>query len=269
MDQGSNEWLQWRNQGIGSSDAPSIMGVGYKTPRQLYLEKTGQVKVAIDQGKQWLFEKGHKVERQARALLEIEHGGVEFKAGLIQMIDYPFIRASMDGANFELSEGKEFKLVSKAEFDAGVCPERYYPQIMHQYLVSGLKKIDIVLCCEVGKLKLLKIKEVEVPLDLEYIHKKLVPALFDFWWRVQNKVPPDLMPGDAIRIKDKKVIEKIKRYEATQKKLAKMRLEIAKLESGLPHILDDISTQMTEDFMLYNKKLYRKQVVKTVRIECL
>lgn len=262
MDQGSNAWLLWRNEGIGSSDAPSIMGVGYKTPHQVYQEKV--TKKIEQSGNQYIFEKGHQVEKKARALLEIQHGGVEYRAGLLQMIDYPFLRASMDGANFELSEGKEFKLVSLKEFNEGVCPVRYYPQIMHQYLVSGLKKIDIVLCCEVGKLKQLRIKEIEVPLDLEYIHNKLVPTLFDFWWRVQNKVPPDLKPGDAIRIKDKKVIEKIKRYEASLKKLSKLKNEIAKIESGLPYVLDDICTQMPDDYMYYNKKLYHR--VKTVRV---
>lgn len=269
MDQGSNAWLIWRNEGIGSSDAPSIMGVGYKTPYQVYQEKIG-AGVAIS-GNQYIFEKGHKVEKQARSILEIEYGGVEFRPGLLQMIDYPFLRASMDGANFhyEGGVGKEFKLVSKTEFDAGVCPDRYFPQVQHQYLVSGLPKIDLVLCCEVGKLKQLKIKEVAVPIDLVYIHKKLVPALFDFWWRVQNKVPPDLMPGDAIRIKDKSVIAKIKKYESNLKKLSKLKAEITKIEAVLPYILEDVAAHMSDDYMLYNKKIYQRQIVKTVGIKCI
>ncbi len=37
------EWLQWRNRGIGSSDAPVAVGVSrYKAPLELWLEKTGR-----------------------------------------------------------------------------------------------------------------------------------------------------------------------------------------------------------------------------------
>lgn len=271
MDQGSDNWLEWRNKGIGSSDAPSIMGVGYRTPYQVYLEKIGETKTVNDPGKDWIFEKGHKVEKQARALLEIQYGGVEFRPGLIQMIDYPFLRASMDGANFvyEGGVGKEFKLVSKAEFDAGICPERYFPQIQHQYMVSGLKKIDLVLCCEVGKLKQLKIKEVEVPCDLVYIHKQLVPTLFNFWYNhVLKRVPPPLIKGDAIHIKDKALIAKIKKHQANEKKLLKLKSEIEKIEAVMPLILEDISYYMPSDYMYYNKKIYQKQIIKTVRVEC-
>ena len=43
MEQEGFEWHKWRMGGIGSSDAPVVMGVSpYKTIEQLYLEKTGQ-----------------------------------------------------------------------------------------------------------------------------------------------------------------------------------------------------------------------------------
>ena len=39
----TEEQLEWRRQGIGGSDAPTIVGVNpYQQPYQLYLEKTGQ-----------------------------------------------------------------------------------------------------------------------------------------------------------------------------------------------------------------------------------
>ena len=42
MEQKSEEWLDWRKKGIGSSDAPIIMGVSpWKTPFELWEEKTG------------------------------------------------------------------------------------------------------------------------------------------------------------------------------------------------------------------------------------
>jgi putative phage-type endonuclease len=268
MDQGSNAWLEWRNQGIGSSDAPVIMGVSpYKTPRKLYLEKRGEA--LPEGGNEFIFEKGHKTEAQARSLLEIEYGGISFPPMLCQMIDHPWLRASLDG--FSESEGavKEFKLVSKAEFDAGVCPARYYPQIQHQYMVTNAKTVHIVLCCHVGKLKLLKIKEIYVPCDPDYIRNELAPALLDFWWRVKNGVPPDLMPDDATRIKDKKLIAKIKEYKAAVKKWEKLHQQANAIYASFSQFQDEILDMMPEDYMRYQKEIYCKQVVKKVSIECL
>jgi putative phage-type endonuclease len=268
MNQGSNAWLDWRMQGIGSSDAPSIMGVGYKTRNQLYLEKVfGAVEKS---GNEWIFEKGHRIESQARSLLEIIHGGVEFRAGLCQMRDYPFLRASMDGANFEISRGKEFKLVSKKEFDEGVCPERYYPQIQHQYMVTDLEEIDIVLCCEVGKLKQLKIKEVKVPKNLDYILNKLLPAELDFWFNhVLAKIPPKMEKGDAIKIKDKALIEKIKKLEKMKLKLRKMSESLMAFDMETQFLERDIKAEIVNmndhELLIYKKNLYRK--IQTVRIE--
>ena len=40
---GREEWLQWRNRGIGSSDAPVAVGMSrYKSPLELWMEKTGR-----------------------------------------------------------------------------------------------------------------------------------------------------------------------------------------------------------------------------------
>lgn len=42
--QNTQEWEKFRLQKIGASDAPIIMGVSpWKTPFQLWLEKTGQI----------------------------------------------------------------------------------------------------------------------------------------------------------------------------------------------------------------------------------
>lgn len=39
-----NEWLTWRNKGIGGSDASVICGINkYKSPVELWMEKTGQI----------------------------------------------------------------------------------------------------------------------------------------------------------------------------------------------------------------------------------
>ncbi|MDR3541878.1 MAG: YqaJ viral recombinase family protein [Desulfosporosinus sp.] len=40
------EWLQWRTKGIGGSDASVACGLNrYKSPVELWMEKTGQIEL--------------------------------------------------------------------------------------------------------------------------------------------------------------------------------------------------------------------------------
>ena len=50
IQQGTKEWLEWRSQGIGASDAPAIMGENpWKRPETLLQEKCfGEEKVECD-----------------------------------------------------------------------------------------------------------------------------------------------------------------------------------------------------------------------------
>ncbi len=43
-DMSREEWLYWRNKGIGGSDASVICGINkYKSPSELWMEKTGMI----------------------------------------------------------------------------------------------------------------------------------------------------------------------------------------------------------------------------------
>ena len=45
LEQNTPQWLRWRMEGIGSSDAPVIMGEGaFKSRRLLWAIKTGRAK---------------------------------------------------------------------------------------------------------------------------------------------------------------------------------------------------------------------------------
>ena len=44
LQQNTAEWHRWRQQGLGASDAPVIMGeAAFKTPRMLWSIKTGRM----------------------------------------------------------------------------------------------------------------------------------------------------------------------------------------------------------------------------------
>ena len=65
LEQGSREWLKWRHNGIGGSDAPAVMGENpWKSVRALHREKTRPPK---ESRKNAAMIRGTRLEPQARA----------------------------------------------------------------------------------------------------------------------------------------------------------------------------------------------------------
>lgn len=135
------EWLRWRHQGIGSSDAPVIMGASpWKTPLQLYEEKILPDPIAEESS--FIQQRGIDIEPKIRSVHEINMG-MSYAPRLVVMEGYPYIRASLDGATDDLSHICEIKLSGAEDWHASRAadkvPEKYVHQIQHQLMVSGAK----------------------------------------------------------------------------------------------------------------------------------
>lgn len=134
--QGTPEWLRWRADGIGGSDAPSIMGVSpYASAAKLLREKLGQ-----DEREQtFAMKRGSRLEEQARRALE-ERTGVLLEPACMQSFERPWMRASLDGIDVWGDVICEIKCPGmqdhRTAFDGDV-PEKYYPQCQHNLAVSG------------------------------------------------------------------------------------------------------------------------------------
>jgi len=224
MQQNSDNWMKWRSKGIGSSDAPIIMGVSpWKTPFQLWEEKIGIGKTF--QGN-FATQRGHEMEPKARAAFELE-SGYEFNPVVAEHATYPFIRASLDGFNAELNAILEIKCPGKDDHQTakdGKVPEKYWPQLQHQLLVTGAK------VCFYYSYDGEKGATVAIHPDLEYI-KMLMEAETKFWDLVQNKTAPDMTDKDAVTIDEKELVfmaEQYAVYDAAIKDLEKKQEAIKK-----------------------------------------
>ena len=175
MIQNSEEWYVWRKGGIGSSDAPIIMGISpYKSPLMLYQEK---IDGSISETKaSYIQEKGHRLEPKARALLEIDLG-ITLPAKTIQWDEPNYFRASLDGYNENEKVIAEFKYVGKEKEE---IPKHYYCQMQYQLLITGAKKCYYVAydCDKSENVTLHPVKEV-LP-DLEY-QKRISEKCIKFW----------------------------------------------------------------------------------------
>lgn len=151
MEQGTNEWLQWRKSGLGGSDAPIIMNVSkWKKPYELFLEKTAQA--IKEQSSNYAIERGHELEPIARAkfasIYNLLHDKEEvFDQKLFVCQELPFMRVSLDGIS---SDGKviiEIKFMGKEAHKTvakGEVPNHYYPQLQWELFVSGAEILYFV-----------------------------------------------------------------------------------------------------------------------------
>jgi putative phage-type endonuclease len=106
LHQNTPDWHRWRQQGIGASDAPVIMGDGaFKTPRTLWSIKTGR----MQEGAAGLAaRRGRELERLARRVYE-QQTGTQMEPLCLVHDELEWMRASLDGLSFDGSIVLEIK----------------------------------------------------------------------------------------------------------------------------------------------------------------
>jgi putative phage-type endonuclease len=136
--QGTQEWLEFRKDKIGASDAVTIMGVSpWSTPANLWEEKLGlRNSPAMNSG----MKRGHDLEEEARIQYQSMTGylmttDVKVHPKISYMI------ASLDGIDIDGKMIVEIKCPNKEDHalaKKGKIPDKYYPQVQHQMEVTGL-----------------------------------------------------------------------------------------------------------------------------------
>ena len=220
--QNSKEWKSWRGKGIGASDAPVIMGGSpWQSALELWLDKTG-LKPRSEPNVFSLkaMERGTALEPKARELFEQEKGK-PFPALSAEHDNYPFIRASFDGYNAEENAVLEIKCPGKADHAKalkGQVPEKYYPQLQQQMLVSGATKAYYYSWDGVSPGGVC----VEVPADHAY-QAELLSKLVIFWSAVSNRTLPAYSYSDLLALTsevDKKAKELVQLTQVVQLMMA-------------------------------------------------
>lgn len=191
--QNSTEWEEYRKTGLGASDFPVIMGVSpYSTRLALYSEKIGEP--VEKKSNNFIMSLGHKFEPQVRARLEIETS-IEFDPEVVEMEDFPWLRASLDACSFEHGIFAEIKYMGKKNFDLVKATneplEHHMPQVQGQFMVTGFEKgLYIPYTLNKEKTDIEDFLYVEVSVNKNYIERHLFPELKRFWDCVVNRIPP-------------------------------------------------------------------------------
>lgn len=137
LEQNTQQWLAWRRKGIGSSDAATLFFGTYweDTIYSLWHDKVGKGKPKTENPS---MTRGKILEPKARELYQAVTGITSQPVCAIHHI-HEFIKASLDGWDSEKKIIGEIKCINKYDHQTaleGKVPEKYQPQILHQYLVS-------------------------------------------------------------------------------------------------------------------------------------
>ena len=189
------DWLRYRRLGIGGSDASVICGINrYKSPVELWMEKTGQLPYQeTGEAAYW----GAQLEPLVRSEFT-KRTGVEVSTvkQILQSAEHPFMLANLDGICEHPDFGTcVFEAKTASAYKAGewedTIPDEYMLQIQHYMAVTGYKAayIAVLIGGNTFRWKL-------VERDEELI-SMLITFEETFWNHVQNMTPPPLDGSDA------------------------------------------------------------------------
>lgn len=193
-DMSREEWLSFRTKGIGGSDAATIIGLNkWKSPVQLYLEKTGQIESdEAGESAYW----GNVLEDVVAKEFSLRTGlKVKRKNAILQHPEYPFILANVDRLIIGEQTGLECKTASeylKGEWVDDEVPAQYLIQCQHYMLVTGYQAWWIAVLIGGNKFVYKKIER-----DEEII-QFLIQEEKNFWENhVLANIPPMMDGSEA------------------------------------------------------------------------
>ena len=187
------EWKAARMKGIGGSDAAAAIGVSrWKSPLQLYLEKSGEIEqpeageaaywgnvlesVVADE---FTKRTGKKVQRVNRILIHPEH---QF---MIANIDRRVV-----GENAIL-ECKTTSAWNSKEWWDGEIPEEYIIQVTHYLAVTGAEKAYVAVLIGGNRFEWKEIERDEELIEM------MIAKESEFWRCVETQTPPPISESKA------------------------------------------------------------------------
>lgn len=214
-DQNTDEWKHWRNQGIGASDIPIIMGTNpYTTPYQLWEKKCGFVK---DDYTNRAIQHGNSHESIAREWLN-SHLNLYFKPQCLEDEEHPEFRASLDGYDesqdtlVEIKCPLNFSVIQNARITHSV-PSYWLDQVIWQIMIRKPTKALLAVWDYENQGCIL----IEVMASQSRILEMRQKAL-EFWKLVKLGKPPAMTNTDYVEIEDDSLHELLLQYEDCNKK---------------------------------------------------
>jgi len=150
------EQLMERQQGLGGSEIAAALGLSpWKTPYELYIEKTTDDPLSLQTPMTPAQEWGHRLENVLALKYQDDTGYVLIPGFKVHHAHYPWLYATPDRLVYEKEghgktlKGLEIKTASYRNGEqwgasgSQIIPEHYYLQIAHYMLVTGISSWDV------------------------------------------------------------------------------------------------------------------------------
>jgi putative phage-type endonuclease len=274
LDMTHQEWLRERTKGIGGSDASIILGLNkYKTPFELWLEKTGQSDLDDTAGEAAYF--GNILEDVVAKEFELRSGKkVRRNNFMLQHPEHDFITANIDRkvvGEDALLECKTASAYLKDDWESEEIPAPYLVQVQHYLGVTGYKHAYIAVL--IGGQRFVW-KDIER--DEELI-RMIFDAEIHFWnHHVIGNVPPALDGSSAAEkfLKERyketdpdKIVDlsfgyknKLDNYLELKENIKQLQEMAKKTENEIKHELKDAETGFVKDFQVDWKPITSNRV---------
>ena len=189
------DWEKLRSTTIGGSDAAAILGLNpHKSPYALWAEKTGKVVPEDISGKEAVRLGTDLEDYVARRFMEATGKKVRRENYTVFRDDIPYAHANYDRLVIGERAGLEIKTTNAlnlTKFKNGEFPATYYCQCVHYLMVSGLDRWYLaVLVLGIG-FYVFTIERDENEIAA------LKMAEENFWYQVQNDLPPEIDGMDS------------------------------------------------------------------------
>ncbi|WP_062532359.1 YqaJ viral recombinase family protein [Jeotgalibaca dankookensis] len=195
LDMGHLEWLEARRTGIGGSDVGSILGFNkYKSPYQVWLDKTGQWKEEQTDNEPAYW--GNVLEEVvAREFTERTGKKVRRMNKMYRHREHPFLQANIDRdvvGEPAILECKTANTFLADQWEGDSIPEQYIFQVQHY--MNVLNRDYAYIAVLIGGQKFIW-KRIERDQELiQLIQERLV----EFWEvNVKQMIPPSIDGSDA------------------------------------------------------------------------
>lgn len=201
------EWLAFRRQGIGGSDAAAVLGISpFRTGVDLYYDKLGQP--VEDDGQNWVAKEVGALLEDLVARIFAKKTGLKVyrRKCMFRHPDHPWMLADLDflvempDGNTAILECKttNYNARDKWEYDGKpIVPQYYEAQGRHYMAVMNLDRVYF--CCLYGNSEDNVIVR-SIDRDLKY-EAELIALEEHFWVsHVKAKIPPPYTENDGTLI---------------------------------------------------------------------
>lgn len=268
IDLNHEEWLKWRQKGIGGSDAAAIAGLNpWKSPIAVYLEKLGETQVGqIDNERMRI---GRDLEDYvARRFSEATGFKVRRRNAILQHPEHDFMLANIDRQIVGKNEGLECKVTNsyaKKEWEQEI-PLHYEIQCHHYMAVTGYSAWWIAVLIGNEKFVYKKIER-----DEEIINY-LIQIEKDFW---ENHVLKREMPApDGSKAAEELIknmypesnpgtVLELNKFKSKLQRLDEIKYLMSKLDEEKKKIEQEIQIEMGENeiALIGNRKVTWKSYI--------